>query len=130
MNITRRNLIGNVLVAVLAFLLAPSIARAADDEASLQKRFKERYPQILQLKTDGVIGETSEGYLDFVDKKDAKAAELVEQENADRKALYKHLAAKEGTTDEKVAERAAQRNFKKAKPGEFIKRGGKWEKKK
>ena len=129
MNITRRNLIGKMLVAALAVLFVPAFAFAAEDEATLQKRFKERFPQLRQLKADGVIGETSEGYVDFVDKKDPKAAEILEQENADRKALYKLLAEKEGTTLEKVAEVAGARNLKKAKPGEYIKQGGKWTKK-
>jgi uncharacterized protein YdbL (DUF1318 family) len=128
--LTRRTMIGRVLAALLALLLVPAFARAAaDDEATLQKRFKERYPQLRQLKSDGVIGETSEGYVDFVDKKDAKAADVVKEENDDRKALYKLLAEKEGTTAEKVAEIAGTRNLKKAKPGEYIKQGGKWTKK-
>jgi uncharacterized protein YdbL (DUF1318 family) len=129
MNISRRNLIGKLLVAALAMLFVPAFAHAAEDEASLQKRFKERFPQLRQLKADGVIGEASEGYVDFVDKKDSKAATVVEEENADRKALYKLLAEKEGTTPDKVAEVAGARALKKAKPGEYIKQGGKWTKK-
>jgi uncharacterized protein YdbL (DUF1318 family) len=127
--ITRRKIIGRTLAALLVLLLVPAFARAADDEATLQKRFKERYPQLRQLKSDGVIGETSEGYVDFVQKKDAKAADVVKEENDDRKALYKLLAEKEGTAADKVAEIAGQRNLKKAKPGEYIKQGGKWTKK-
>jgi len=55
----------------------------------------------------------------------------VEDENADRKALYELIAKKEETTPEKVAERNAARNFEKAKPGEWLKgKDGKWEQKK
>lgn len=120
-----------VMSLILALLLAPAALRAADapDEAALQKRFKARYPQLQQLKTDGVIGETSEGYVEFVDKKDAKAAKVVEAENDDRKALYKLIADKEGITAEVVAKRAAKRNFDRAKAGEWLKEGGKWKKK-
>ena len=117
---------------IVALLLAPAALRAAadaPDEAALQKRFKARHSQIQQLKSDGVIGETSEGYVEFVDKKDPKAADLVAEENADRKVLYKLIADKEEITVELVAKRAAKRNFDRAKPGEYLKEGGKWKKK-
>ena len=128
----KTNWIAILTSLVLAFVLAPASLLAADakgDEAALQKRFKARYAQIQQLKTDGMIGETSEGLVEFVDKKDPKATKLVEEENADRKALYKLIAEKEGITADVVAKRAAKRNFDRAKTGEWLKEGGKWKKK-
>jgi uncharacterized protein YdbL (DUF1318 family) len=112
-------------------LLFPALVRAADNDMdSLQKRFKERYPQIKKLKSDGVVGETYKGYIDFVDKKDPASDDLVKAENDDRTALYDALAKKEGTTPEKVAERNAKRNFERAKPGEYLQdKNGKWQKK-
>lgn len=104
-------------------------AAASPEEADLQKRFKARYPQIQQLKKDGVIGETDAGYVDLVKSKDAKVAKLLDEENADRKTLYKLIADREGITIEIVAQRAAKRNFDKAKPGEWLKEGGKWHQK-
>jgi uncharacterized protein YdbL (DUF1318 family) len=120
-----------VLGTILAMLLAPAALRAAEtpEEAALQKRFKERYPKLQQLKSQGVVGETSDGFVDFVDKKDAQASELIEAENKDRKTLYKLIADKEGITVEVVAKRAAKRNFDRAKAGEYLKEGGKWKKK-
>ena len=51
----------------------------------------------------------------------------MDAENRDRKELYAVLAKQEeGATPELVAERNAIRNFKKAKPGEFLKKDGKW----
>jgi hypothetical protein len=117
------------LLLAPASLLAADAKGAKDDEAALQKRFKARYAQIQQLKSDGVIGETSEGLVEFVDKKDAKAAKLVEEENDDRKALYKLIAEKEDISADVVAKRAAKRNFDRAKAGEYLKEGGKWKKK-
>ena len=130
MHVTMKLLIA--LFAAAVILLAPGTLLAADakDEAALQKRFKSRHPQVQQLKTDGVIGETTDGYVDFVGKQaDAKAADLVEQENADRKALYKLIAQKESITADIVAQRAAKRNFDRAKSGEYLKQGGKWKQK-
>jgi uncharacterized protein YdbL (DUF1318 family) len=113
---------------VLAILLAPAAAHAAS-KAELQRRFKERYPQIQELKAAGVVGETDEGYLDFVSKKDPAVAKLIDEENRDRKELYKLIAQAEGIDPAVVATRAAKRNFEKAKPGEYLKEGGKWKKK-
>jgi uncharacterized protein len=76
-----------------------------------------------------VVGETSAGLVDFVEKRDSKAAKLVEEENDDRKALYELIAEKEGISADVVATRAAKRNFDRAKAGEYLKEGGKWKKK-
>jgi uncharacterized protein YdbL (DUF1318 family) len=127
--VTRRSFIA----AVLGVALLPCAwAGAAPTEKELQERFKERFPQIAALKKAGTIGETYEGYLEVVDENaaDKEVKTLVEQENEDRKALYKLIADKEGTTVEKVAERAAKRAFEKAKPGEYLKGSdGTWKKK-
>jgi uncharacterized protein YdbL (DUF1318 family) len=117
------------LAVLIALFLLPATLFAADSKAELQKRFKARYPEIQRLKTDGVIGETDEGYIDFVNKKDAKAADLVEQENADRRALYALIAKDTGESPEIVAKHNAERNFKKAKTGEYLRYDGKWKKK-
>jgi len=106
-----------------------AVAAATPEEAALQKRFKARYPQIQQLKTAGTIGETDGGEVDFVKQKDEKAAKVVEEENTDRKALYKLIADREGISADVVAQRAAKRNFDHAKPGEWLKEGGKWRQK-
>ena len=107
----------------------PAVAAVGPEEAALQKRFKARYPQIQQLKRDGTIGETDAGYLDFVKAKDEKAAKVVDEENTDRKALYKLIADREGISADVVAQRAGKRNFDHAKPGEWLKEDGKWRQK-
>ena len=137
-----------MLIVVLALGFAPAKLWAAKPEADatktekkegstagdarikeLQEKFKQRYEKIRQFKQQGVVGETYEGYLDFVKDK-GNAAQDVDDENADRKELYKLIAEKEGTTAEKVAERNAKRNFSKASAGEFLKGAdGKWQKK-
>jgi len=97
---------------------------------SLRARFQARHPQIQKLKSEGVIGETVKGYVDFVKDKPADAEATVKEENADREALYKLLAEKENTTPDKVAERNAKRNFERAKSGEYLQESdGKWRKK-
>ena len=118
-----------VLIALVT--LAASNAWAAPSESELKKKFEERYPAIRELKQAGAVGETSEGYLDFVKAKDKDedAADLVKEENADRRTLYALIAEKEKVEPELVAKRAAKRNFDRARDGEYLKEDGKWKKK-
>ena len=128
-DLTRRSFITVLLAGAL---LLPFGRAWAAREDELQKSFKERDPKIAAQKKAGAIGETSEGYVALVDEKskDKDAKELVERENDDRKELYKLIADKEGVTAEKVAERAAKRNFERARSGEYLKGAdGKWSKK-
>ena len=127
-----------LICALLAFFVVSIVAPRAfsaekkDDArtAELRKKFKERLPKLHELKQQGIIGETYEGYVDFVKEKKSDAATLVDEENADRKELYKLIAAKTGATPETVAEQNAKRNFEKAAPGEFLKdANGKWRQK-
>jgi uncharacterized protein len=118
-----------ILCAVLGTFVYTPPARAAETKEELQKRFQERLPKIQDLKQKGTVGETSEGYLDFVDGRTDTAGALVDEENGDRRKLYDLIAAKTGTTADVVAKRAAQRNFDRAKSGESLKENGKWRKK-
>ncbi len=119
-------------VLALAGAAEPQAARA-DRQDELQERFKDRLPDVRDAKADGKIGETTEGVLEAVEGKDldADVRKVVDEENADRRELYKLIAEKEKTSPDKVAERNAARNFQKAKSGEYLKtREGKWKKKK
>jgi uncharacterized protein len=124
-----RTRIATLLIALIA--LAASNVMAAPSESDLRKRFEERYPALRELKQHGTIGETDEGYVEFVSSKskDDDAAALVKDENDDRKALYRLIAEKEKTEPEVVAKRNAKRNFDRARDGEYLKEGGKWKKK-
>ncbi len=124
----RRSLFALATVALFAAATAQAV-----DFAKLKERFKERYPKLLKAKDAGKIGETFSGYVEAVKPEylqDAALKKLLEEENADRKTLYRAIARKEGVAPEKVAERNAVRNFKKAKPGHWLKnKDGKWVKK-
>src|SRR5437764_4921249 len=111
---------------VFAMLFFPAMLLAAD-KAELEKRMKDRYPQLLELKKAGTIGETYEGYVAVREGKDKKVAKLVDDENDDRKAVYEIIANDTEKTDgkkvtaEQVGQRNAKRIFEKAKPGEYLK---------
>jgi uncharacterized protein YdbL (DUF1318 family) len=116
-------------VLTTLFVLTASTALAAPSEGDLKKRFEARYPEIRELKSKGVIGETDGGYVEFVKDRDKDAADVVKDENDDRKALYALIAEKEKTEPEVVAKRNAKRNFERAKDGEYLKEDGNWRKK-
>ena len=119
------------IATLIALLIIPASSLLAADSTKdeLKSRFRERYPAIRELKEKGVVGETDEGYLDWVGKKDPKSAGMVDSENSDRKELYALLAKETKESPEVVAKHAAQRNFEKAKVGEYLKVGSKWHKK-
>ena len=118
------------ITTILALLLIPATLAFAASKEELQKRFKQRYPELKELKQAGTIGETSEGFVDFVKDRDSKAAKTVDSENADRKELYALVAKETNVTPEDVAARNAKRNHDKLQPGEYYKgEDGKWTKK-
>lgn len=125
-----------ILIALAALGLLGSAAfanksadRASDKKAELQERFKKRFRDIAQLKDQEKIGETWKGYLDAVKERKlaGRESELIDDENSDRKQLYKIIAEEEGATEEKVAERNAQRHLRGLKKGHwFLLKSGQW----
>ena len=119
-----------VCVAVTTF------AVAEDTEDSLKKKFEKRNDDVVKAKNDGKVGETSEGYLEAIKeetlKKDKALKTLIEEENKDRKALYKLVAKRQSTEKEKmtieaVAKAAVKVKFEKAGDKEYFKgKDGKW----
>ena len=119
-----------VFLGVIALF---GLTAQADRSDELRERFKGRLPQLREAKGSGTVGETASGYVEGVEGKslDEKQKKVIDEENADRRELYKLIAEKEKTTEAKVAERNAARNFEKAGSGEMLKdKEGKWRKKK
>jgi len=113
-------------------LIAPA-ASAQPDLDALQRRFKQRYPDLLRLKQDGKIGEAWNGLVAAVEErfeKETQVADLMKDENADRRLLYEALVGdvraevepdkRHLVTPEYVARRSAARNFRKAEPFEYL----------
>ena len=117
------------IFGLIALFLGSTLALAAPTKDELQSRFEQRYPQIKQAKSDGKVGETSAGFIEAVKSADGALSKLIDDENADRRALYELIAKKEKVEMDVVATRAAQRNFERARPGEYLKENGKWRQK-
>lgn len=122
-----------LIIAALVAATAPAdSAFAQPSKAELRAQFKAREGQLRELKKTGRVGETLDGYVDFVETAgpaDTGTRSLVDDENKDRRALYAILAAEINTehpdakvkaTPETVAVRNARRNIERAGPDEFL----------
>ena len=122
MNRAQRTLliIGGFALALTLFF------SAAVSAGQLQDRMKARLPEIVTLKSKGVIGETYQGYLEFVGAS-RDGADIVEAENADRKTLYTAIGKKTGASAEQVGSRAALKWKENLAAGEYFKNSdGTW----
>jgi len=119
---------------VISLVCGAAIAPSAHGQSrpELKERFKQRDPAISQLKSDGKIGETWEGFVDVVSKdKPLSEAEkkLMDEENSDRRKLYESIASKSDIreTATEVGINNGMRNFASAKADEYLKvRTGPW----
>lgn len=128
----RKMVVSLGLCALLLGTLAAALL--ADTKTEITDRMAKRLDAIKKEKAAGKIGETFDGLVGAVKAEslsDKDLKKLLEDENADRKAFYE-LGAKElGTTPESFALSAGKRNFRAAKPEEWLKpKDGKWIQKK
>ena len=120
MKIKTRAVLAVVLIVASFFAVQGAFA---DD---IKARMKQRLPEIVSMKSQGIIGENASGYLEFVAAKRVKE-DLVAAENRDREAVYSAIAAQQGVAVEIVAKRRAIQIVNQAVKGEYLKNeGGTW----
>jgi len=120
MKIKTRAVLAVVLIVASFFAVQGAFA---DD---IKARMKQRLPEIVSMKSQGIVGENAGGYLEFVAAKRVKA-DLVAAENRDREAVYSAIAAQQGVAVEIVAKRRALQIVSQAVKGEYLKNeGGTW----
>jgi hypothetical protein len=105
-----------LLCLVLTFLFTFSALSFASE---IKDRMLQRLPVINELKAKGIVGENNMGYLEFRQASSAHQA-MLNEENADRKAVYIAIAKKQGATPEFVGERRAMQIAEKADPGTWL----------
>jgi uncharacterized protein len=115
-------------IAFITMLLIAPLSLLAATKEEIAQRQRERASEIAQLKQQGVIGETDEGYVDFVEGK-SSGGDVVKAENNDRRELYALIARDTKASVEEVAKHAAQKYFQRAKKGEYLRYSGEWRKK-
>lgn len=79
-------------------------------------------------KAQGLVGETASGYIAAV-KPSADVNALIESINAQRKAHYQKIAAKNKISLEAVEARAGQKAISKTPAGQLVNPGSGWQKK-
>ncbi len=123
MTASKRKFIGWLVMSMAAvFLSIPAAAQAG----SVKERMAARAPEILSLKSQGIVGENNQGYLE-IRRDDGGASGLVKAENKDRKMVYKAIAAKTGGSVAQVGQRAAARRAQVAGAGEWLQKpSGEW----
>ncbi len=83
-----------------------------------------------QAKSQGLVGETMEGYLGVVDDSASEAVQtLVEEINARRRAEYGRIAEENGIDVAQVEALAAKKAIEKTPAGEWVRVNGTWRQK-
>ena len=134
----------SILMFVIAMLTTGVVSGGEPStEAELKARFRQRIGVLESLKDGGKVGETTEGLVEAV--KAATEGESVtvpkagkmtvgaflKEENTDRRKLYELIGKRTDESAATVAQQAAIRNFKQAKPNHYVKlRNGQWVQKK
>ncbi len=125
------------LFMLLASVAVPAAAQSPErtpDQilAELKDTMAERYPVLAKLKAAAKVGETYEGLVGVVKPEFAKQStkpgtegaptigQVVDAENKDRRALFAALAKKTEVAVAEVAKQNVLRNFKRAKPTEYL----------
>lgn len=111
------------LVTIVACLFG-TIAMAG----GIKDRMIQRKPVIDSLLAQGVIGENTQGLLEF--RAAPQQADVVNAENADRTTVYNAIAQKTGTTPAVVGQRRAAKIAGKAPAGTWLQNAsGQWHQK-
>ena len=118
------------IFAIFSLLFFTNEGRCFAGADDIKARMQERLPTIVQMKSEGIVGENNKGYLEFVPGAAQKNESTITAENNDRKAVYSAIAGQQKTTPELVGERRAIQIAEKAAPGEWLQdQSGKWYKK-
>ncbi len=118
----KRRIIGWLVMSMAAFFLASPVAALAGD---VKERMAARAPEILKLKSQGLVGENNQGYLEI--RGGDGAGGLVAAENKDRQMVYQAIAAKTGGSVAQVGQRAAAKRAQVAGAGEWLQKpSGEW----
>jgi uncharacterized protein YdbL (DUF1318 family) len=82
-----------------------------------------------QAKDQGLVGETTAGYLEAVNSPTPEVKALVNSINAQRKAKYQEIATRNNTSLQAVEQLAGKKAIEKSDAGAYIKINGAWQKK-
>lgn len=112
-----------ILVVMLSLCFFIAANSTADD---IKDRMKSRLPTVVKMKQQGIVGENSKGYLEYVSGNRVNQ-DVVDSENRDRKEVYSAIAKEQGVSIDKVEQLRAAQIVQKAVSGEYLKKeDGSW----
>ncbi|MDH4317398.1 MAG: YdbL family protein [Desulfobulbaceae bacterium] len=85
--------------------------------------------ELQDAKDQGLVGETTTGYLEAVNTPTSEVRALIEEINRKRKDQYQKIAEKNRTPLATVESMAGDKAIEKSKAGHYVKQGGEWRKK-
>jgi len=115
----------------IVFCLLSGIASAASgDEDAIKSRMLERVASVDAIKAQELVGENNKGLLEQRGALSPEQTRIMNEENADRRALYNILASRLGLTAAVVGEGRAESLRKNSAPGVWLQNpDGSWYKK-
>jgi uncharacterized protein YdbL (DUF1318 family) len=118
-----------ILAGIVLYLtLIASIQ--AQDLPSIKKAMKERLPAITSMKSSGALGENNKGFLEIRGGLSDEQKKIVNNENHDRKIVYKAIAGKLNQSPELVGKKRAKQIYETTPSGVWVqKQNGEWIKK-
>ena len=115
------------IVALFTLLIFSAEGNCFAGANDIKARMQQRLPTIVELKSEGLVGENNKGYLEFVPEAAKKQANVVSAENKDRESVYGAIAKQQGATPQVVGERRAKQIAQKASSGSWLQdASGKW----
>ena len=109
----------HVKIVLVILICLSSILGSQALADGIKQRMLHRQPILLDLKDRGIIGETSTGYLGFVTPR-REGEPVVKAENADRRAIYAHIASQQKLSVDLVGRRRALQLIERAPHGHFF----------
>jgi len=82
-----------------------------------------------EAKTQGLVGERSNGYLGLVDPGNRDAKALADDINTKRRQAYQGISRRDGAKLSTVESLAGEKAIEKTKPGNYVEGPGGWVKK-
>ncbi|HVU15638.1 MAG TPA: DUF1318 domain-containing protein [Candidatus Didemnitutus sp.] len=118
------------LLSLFVVLFALIVNASAQPPGELRRQMEARVPAIDRLKTQLIVGEDNQGFLQVVQNGTAEAAQVVAAENADRRVVYADIARQAGSSADEVGRQRAHKIAANSRPGVWIQdAAGRWVKK-
>lgn len=108
-----------LILSLAALVLADPNLRA-QDLGAIRGRMERRLPDLAALKDKGAAGENNRGLLEARGAVGAGDQQVIDGENADRRAVYAAIARETGSSAEEVGRKRAAQLAGLARPGHWV----------